>query len=763
MELLAPAGTKEAFTAAINAGADAIYLGGKEFSARAYSSNFTQEEIAELIKYAHIRDVRVYVTVNTLLFEDEIEKAYSFCKYLYEHDVDAILIQDLGLAALLHKTIPDLNLHASTQLNCHNIIQAKSLINLGFKRLVLAREVSLTEAKRIKDLGVEVELFVQGALCVSYSGNCLMSSFIGGRSGNRGRCAQPCRRQTTIVHDNIEQGRYSISTKDLLTIEHLKDYYDFQIDSLKIEGRMKREEYIYQVVSSYRKGIDLVLQNKQNNLKDDIENIKKLFNRQFTKGYVLKETRTKVLNQDTPSHLGVLLGEVVDVKNNFIYVKLKEDLNVGDGIKFLNKDLDGLLITRMSVGKDFVKEAKQGQVVSFSRNNLVIEKGTIVHKTTDSKLNKRIQELSKINKLIPLSIVLEISVNKPLRATIIDNRENEIIHYSSFIVQEAITKPTSKDRVIEQIKKVDDNPYYFEKLNVNYNEDCFIPISLLNSFRRELLTLITSKRENINNYDLNKILNYKSNFNLENIKEEILVKVDTEEQCNTILEQTNFNLLIEQDIYSIYKDNDRVFCFNKRVNHLDQERLSNQMTSYYKETLMGFNMMSYYGNVTNSYALDLLFEKGYSLVFASCECSKRQIKLMIDGFKNRHGILPNLGIHIYGYIDYMIMKSCPISSANKLEKDHCLLCKKNRYYLKDHIGVTFPIVTDNACTTRILSSRPISLSSKIDELKDLKIKTFLIDFTIENKSKVFEVMNKIYTKESISKKDFFGHYINEIE
>ena len=204
MELLAPGGNYNSFIAAINAGADAIYLGGKCFSARAYSSNFEKEEIAELIKYAHVRNVKVYVTINTLIFEDEFFDAVSFASFLYQNDVDGLLLQDLGLASYLHKVYPDLILHASTQLSCHNIIEAKSLINLGFKRIVLAREVSLLEAKKIKELGVEVEVFVQGALCVSYSGNCLMSSFIGGRSGNRGRCAQPCRHQVKLVSKNKE-------------------------------------------------------------------------------------------------------------------------------------------------------------------------------------------------------------------------------------------------------------------------------------------------------------------------------------------------------------------------------------------------------------------------------------------------------------------------------------------------------------------------------------------------------------------------------
>ena len=263
IELLSPAGSLESFKAAISAGADAVYMGGKMFSARAYASNFSNEEIGELIKFAHARGVKVYITVNTLIFEDEFEEAVKFIDYLYHHDVDGVLLQDLGLAYYLHNTYPDLILHASTQLNCHNLSEAKALINLGFKRLVLAREVSLEEAKKIKDLGVEVEVFVHGALCVSYSGQCLMSSFIGNRSGNRGRCAQPCRNEMKVITKDKESSSFGISTKDMCSIEYINKLIDIGIDSLKIEGRMKKEEYVYQVVSSYKKAIESYYENKK--------------------------------------------------------------------------------------------------------------------------------------------------------------------------------------------------------------------------------------------------------------------------------------------------------------------------------------------------------------------------------------------------------------------------------------------------------------------------------------------------------------------
>ena len=249
MELLAPSGNLSSALAALKAGADAIYLGGKSFSARASADNFTDEEIKEITDLAHSIGKKVNVTLNTLLYQDEFMDAVSFATYLYSIGVDAIIVQDLGLANYLHRTLPGLVLHASTQLNCHNIEEAKALIKIGFKRIVLARECGLDIVKAIKDLGVEVEVFAHGALCVSYSGNCLMSSFIGNRSGNRGRCAQPCRMAYQLLEDGeeIEDANFALSTKDLMTLDYVSSLIDLDVDSLKIEGRMKSPEYVYTI------------------------------------------------------------------------------------------------------------------------------------------------------------------------------------------------------------------------------------------------------------------------------------------------------------------------------------------------------------------------------------------------------------------------------------------------------------------------------------------------------------------------------------
>ena len=258
-ELLSPVGNIDALKAAINAGCDAVYLGGKLFGARSYAGNFDDEEMIEAIKYAHIYGVKVYVTMNTMIYESEVEAFINYVDFLHRNNVDALIIQDLGMMDLIRKTYPNLELHASTQMNVHNVEGVKLLEELGLKRVVLARETNIEKIKEIKQkTNIELEIFVQGALCISYSGQCLMSSLLNGRSGNRGTCSQCCRMKYDLISDNkkVNTDEYLLSTKDLNTLEHLDQLIEVGVDSLKIEGRMKRPEYVYLMTNIYRKAID---------------------------------------------------------------------------------------------------------------------------------------------------------------------------------------------------------------------------------------------------------------------------------------------------------------------------------------------------------------------------------------------------------------------------------------------------------------------------------------------------------------------------
>ena len=283
VELLAPAGTMESLHAAVQCGCDAVYLGGTMFGARAYAGNFDDAQMKEAIRYAHIHGVRVYVTMNTLLDETEIDAAFDYARFLYEHDVDALIIQDLGLAERVHTQLPDLELHASTQMHIHNRMGIETARRLGMKRVVLPRESTIEEIRAAANLGMDLEVFVHGALCMSYSGQCLMSAALFGRSGNRGECAQPCRMRYALIERDekgerqIETpGEYLLSPRDLMTIDQLPALIDAGVLSFKIEGRMKSAEYVAQTVSLYRRAIDAYLaQRPWKAAKEDVRGLEK--------------------------------------------------------------------------------------------------------------------------------------------------------------------------------------------------------------------------------------------------------------------------------------------------------------------------------------------------------------------------------------------------------------------------------------------------------------------------------------------------------
>ena len=330
IELLAPAGNIEALKAAIMAGCDAVYLAGKLYGARAFSKNFNNEELVEAIKYAHLYGVKVYVTVNTLVYDDEVDAFLEYIEFLHKNNVDAIIIQDFGMFDLVRKTFPELEIHASTQMHIHNLDGVKLMERLGMHRVVLARETSIDTIKEIKDnSNIELEVFIHGALCISYSGQCLMSSLIGGRSGNRGACAGSCRLPYDIISydgKKLNKDRYPLSTKDLNSLENIGELIDAGVSSLKIEGRMKSPEYVYMVVSLYREAIDSYYKNgfvKIN--EDELLKLKKIFNRNFTKGFLFNTTNNDIINAYRPNHMGVTVGRIISYKDLFT---VKESLHL---------------------------------------------------------------------------------------------------------------------------------------------------------------------------------------------------------------------------------------------------------------------------------------------------------------------------------------------------------------------------------------------------------------------------------------------------
>ncbi len=488
-ELLAPVGSKEALMAAVENGADAVYFGGRLFSARQYASNFNREELEWAIDYAHVRGVRAYVTVNTLIKDSELDEACDYLHFLCNAGADAVIVQDMGILKLLREQLPQLPVHASTQMTIHNVEGVKFLQDMGVKRVVLARELSLEEIQRIKaETGIEIETFIHGALCFSYSGQCLLSSMIGGRSGNRGYCAQPCRKKYRA--GDVEG--YLLSPKDLNMSGHIPDLVEAGIDSFKIEGRMKRPEYVAGVVRVYRRLIDRYVEAPGKFFVSESEKhtLLQLFNREFTTGYFFGNPGSGLMSRKYPHNRGTELGYVVDYdqRKKLVSIFLKSGLQVGDGIGAGLRET-GITVRSIYLGNKRVSSAKPGSIVTIPLDHEVAGKEP-VFKTYDSGLMASL-ELKNIRK-IPVRIAFEAHIEEHAKL-LINDRENEITVQGA-VVNRADKKPLSRSSISDQLIKLGNTIFDAQEINIETDENIFLPISLLNSLRREAISRLERTR-----------------------------------------------------------------------------------------------------------------------------------------------------------------------------------------------------------------------------------------------------------------------------
>ncbi|MDP3395551.1 MAG: DUF3656 domain-containing protein [Methanoregula sp.] len=516
-ELLAPAGSPEAFRAAIAAGADAVYLSGKRFGARKFAANFSDAEIQESVDFAHARGVKVYVTVNTLIHDREIKSTVDYLIWLYSIGVDAVLIQDIGIAALAHEIIPNLVIHASTQLTIHNAEGVRWAAEQGFSRVVLARELSLAEVERIshdtRDTGVGLEVFAHGALCYGYSGQCLLSSVIGGRSGNRGMCAQPCRKPYTLVtattdiygrpeklHSLPARDTYLLSPKDLCTYRHLPALVASSIISLKIEGRMKSAEYVAVVVSAYRRALDAISAGNTSLLPDEMNNLLLAFNRGFTGGYLSGERHQALMGRDAPDNRGLYIGTVsrYETKTRTALVRI--------GSTMIPKPGDGLF---------FIDPEKPEEQFGFSLNTIPVRTkeeiqlvvpqpvstGTKVYITSSVDLTAHARQIINHPSATlrhPVSLDLTVSADNCGRLTLDgrihpgDGREITVCHTPDITLVPAKSRPLTAELMEQQMRKSGGTPFIIDAVTMHYHGYLFAPVAELNRARREFLTLAES-------------------------------------------------------------------------------------------------------------------------------------------------------------------------------------------------------------------------------------------------------------------------------
>ena len=761
VELLAPVGSFEALKAAVQNGANAVYLGGKDFGARASANNFDRDELKEAVKYAHIRGVQVFVTTNTLRKENEIEDFLEYAKFLYDIDVDAIILQDIGMARLIKRELPDFELHASTQMVAHSLEDVKYLESVGFDRVVLAREVTVEEIKYICDnCKADIEVFVHGALCVCYSGQCLMSSMIGNRSGNRGRCAQPCRQRYELIDVYTGEvvnsnGDYLLSPRDLNAIEEIDKVIDAGVHSLKIEGRMKRPEYVATVIDGYRKTIDEYLATNKLNVSDEtINDLYTIFNRKFTKGLLLGDVGKDMMNSQLPNNQGLYVGTVVDYnkKAKRLKIKLANTLKKGDGINLgggtigriiKNGNIETIGYKGETIELDFVGEARKGQ---------------IVFKTSDSELMDRVQatftqDKEFVKNIIDAKITIKLG-QKPI-LTLKDRHSNEATIEGDKIVEEAMKVALSKEKVETQLRKLGNTPYELDLLEIELDDNVSLPISLLNQMRRDCIELLDKERVSIKNRKYkNKIVKYKPVQYNRNKQQEISVKVKNLEQLESALEcgvdriyyeDTNtidkaMRLAMKYDKKVIYSA-PRIIR-NKEYNHLakannagvESVQVGNYGSiDYFKDKKLNID---YYLNAFNSETINYYKEIGADTLCISQELNINEIKETIKYTDI------NIESVVYGYTPLMITEYCPMGViVRDCKKDKRVAkCKESIYALRNSKGDEFRVSQDIFCRSTIYNSNVTCMLDNLYELHEIGINVLRLDFTLEDKETVKEVI-----------------------
>ena len=584
MELLCPAGNKESLIAAINSGANAVYLSGKKFGARAFAANFSNEELKEAIRIGKVYGVKIYVTMNTLVKENEVEEFLEQVEFLYSNGVDAILMQDFGMICLCLKKYPNLEIHASTQAHNSSLQGIDFLYKLGVKRVVLPREMSLDEIKLIKT-PIEKEVFIHGALCVSYSGRCLMSQVLGGRSGNRGECAGCCRFKWKLYKsDKLLKEGYLLSMKELNLSEDILKLTPY-VDSLKIEGRMKSPTYVSFITNYYRKILD------GEKITDiDRENLQSLFYRGYTKGHLLNNK--DLVNTKSPNHIGLPIGKVIDVTDSKITILLDKELAQEDGIRFLESG-KGLIVNYLYDMKDrLISKGSPKQKIILD-NKIGLTTLDTVSLTTNHKL---ITKFDNITRKVDIAIKVIAKINEPLEISFI--KDNIIVREKGNIVERAKSAIVTKERIISQVKRLGNTPFNCHEIDVLLDDDIFIPMGEINVLRRTLTERLIGKL----------MMNFKE----------------------PVIKDINLDYINSNDIdINNYKSIDE--C---QFDIKDKKGIIHEIIDGREKDFIAASSC----NITNSYTAYFLSYYGYKGVFLSTELTDYELNYLISNIKKKTSI-----------------------------------------------------------------------------------------------------------------------------
>lgn len=744
-ELLAPAGNMEALKAAISNGCDAVYLGMRKFGARAYSDNFDLETLQEAVIYAHLRGVKIYVTMNTIVFEDEIEDMKKQLHQLNEIGVDGVIVQDLAVFDYIVENFVDMEAHCSTQMGIDDADGTLLCKELGSKRVVLAREVDIRKVKEIKRIAkIPLEIFVHGALCISYSGNCLMSGLIGYRSGNRGRCVGSCRKLYELINrtDNVSLGKsYILSTKDLNTIDYMDQLKE--IDSLKIEGRMKEPVYVANVVSKYRAALDGI------SLDDDKENLKKTFNRTYTKGYLFNEDIKDITNVQRPNNFGYEIGKISGSFKSMYEITLDKALNQNDIIRIDhdNEDVNLSVVKLYDRDGNLINKAND---ICYIKIKEKLSVGDVVYKTKDYLYYKELESaLDKEFRRFDLNIKV---YAYPGSALVIDAEGlgGRYLYESQEILSEAINNPTTKDQVVKQFSRLNDTVFTLN--DVEFEEyNAFIPAKLLNRARREIVEGL---------YEA-KLSSQKRRTRKEEPKEKISFTPKKPYITAAVTTKEQYDACVRCGIEEVYFDN----IIRRNQNTYREKEGTLLIGGYggiyhYRET--NPFVADYSLNVVNSVSCYELHRLGAKRVTLSYELNKTQIRDLQEAYRRENDGDPALEMIVYGRAPLLFTKYCPMKKMGL-----CGTCKTKSYEIKDEYG-TFPIISHDDCTTTIINGKVLNL---LDEMPSIKgVEAFRLNFTIESEEEVMEVINKARGKLNGSlnqsvfnqKTDTRGHFNKEI-
>ena len=797
IELLSPVGDFECLKAAVQNGANAVYFGAKSFGARAFASNFDDSCLNEAINYAKLRNVKTNLTLNTLIKEDEFENALLLANKAYEYGIDAIIVQDIGLANKLIKEFPDIAIHASTQMTVHNLEGVKLLKNLGFKRVVLSRELSLDEIKYIcNNSDLEIEVFIHGALCISYSGQCLFSSMIGGRSGNRGKCAQTCRlpyellKQENNDISKLNKG-YLLSTRDLCSLELIPDLIKSGVTSFKIEGRMKSPEYVATVTRIYRKYIDLACNNSSQYKIDsnDKYELMQVFNRgNFSNGHLLSSSNHNLIFKEKQNNMGIYLGKIVKYNANkgLVTAKLDTNISIGDQITF-EKENTKYTISELLQKNQNIKTASPMQIVTFGRMKGNINLGDKIYKISDKKLTQNaISSYSKeyIKNKIDCNIVIK--KEQKINVSMSSKTFNCTINYVyDFIPEASKNSSITKEKIIFQFSKTQDTEFEFENFNIELDENIFIPVSILNdirrlginslrnkivnSFKRDSNYKVCSKKEEKNTICSDKKVSLLlNNLDIDLTKLELIDRLyvplkyfgisDYSENLQYLSNKFNLYIYMPTIIRKNYTNTAKKILENS-INNLKIAGIVISNMSQLNILPSCKNNLNIIGNYTlnlyNSFSADFFNNLKINEVTISPELDKDGILSLSKNSNVKKELI------VYGNIPVMTMNYCPLGKTNKCYKECKKFCANynSKYYLKDRLGLLFRVIPDNSQTiTTIYNSKTMSI--KYDDFDINSVRIDILDETIEQ---INLIISTVKNGDRFEGKDFTNGNLNRLD